>query len=259
MQRPIAMGNPLRALWSAYERQLQRRPLATQMTTSALLWGVGDAMAQKLEQYERAHLSHNAAAAAAAAPAKPGKPGKSPPPPAAAAAQAASDALDWRRALLTAVYGALFVGPVGHFWYHGIDKAVAKVFRPGTSQFIALKVAVDTAVMGPFYVGTFFGFGCAFIDGGGWGEFKKKMATDFVPTLALEISVWPFLQSLNFWKVPVQHQLLVVNSFTVLDAAFMSWARNQEDWLNKLLSRWQREDEAKAAVQQQQQGKKGGR
>lgn len=36
------------------------------------------------------------------------------------------------------------------------------------------------------------------------------------------------LQSFNFWKVPVQHQLLVVNSATIVDAAFMSWARNQD-------------------------------
>lgn len=56
------------------------------------------------------------------------------------------------------------------------------------------QVAVDTAVMGPFYVSTFFGFGCAFIDGGGFDEFKRKMRTDFVPTLALEICVWPFVQ-----------------------------------------------------------------
>jgi hypothetical protein len=102
------------------------------------------------------------------------------------------------------------------------------VFAPGTAQFIALKVLIDTAVMGPFYVGTFFAYGCAFIDGGGWGEFKRKMATDFVPTLALEVSLWPFVQSINFWKVPVQHQLLVVNSATIVDAAFMSWARNQD-------------------------------
>jgi protein Mpv17 len=82
--------------------------------------------------------------------------------------------------------------------------------------------------MGPFYVSSFFAYGCAFIDGGGMEEFRRKMKTDFVSTLALEVSVWPFVQSVNFWKVPVKHQLLVVNSMTVVDAAFMSWARNQE-------------------------------
>jgi protein Mpv17 len=49
----------------------------------------------------------------------------------------------------------------------------------------------------------------------------------------------------------VQHQLLVVNSMTVLDAAFMSWARNQDDWLGRLLDTWK--GEAAAREQQQQQ------
>lgn len=212
----------MRAIWSAYERQLQRRPVLTQMTTSALLWGMGDLMAQRLEHYERIHY-HRADA---------NRPTGTtcPLPEAAAAVTAACDdtPTDWRRALWTAAYGAAFVGPVGHYWYIGIDKACARIFAPGSPQFIALKVFLDTALMGPFYVSTFFGYGCAFIDGGGMEEFKRKMQTDFVSTLALEVSVWPFIQSVNFWKVPVKHQLLVVNSATVIDAAFMSWARNQE-------------------------------
>lgn len=233
------MGNPFKALWSAYERQLQRRPVLTQMTTSALLWGVGDMAAQRLEQYERDHYHRSGAEAAHRVPQKhAGKPG-------AAKPEAPPPGTDWRRALLTAAYGAMFVGPVGHYWYLGIDKACAKIFQPGTAQFIALKVVIDTAIMGPYYVSTFFGFGCAVIDRSGWDDFKRKMRTDFVPTLALEVSVWPFVQSVNFWKVPVQHQLLVVNSATVVDAAFMSWARNQEDWLNALLARMSAQSDEK--------------
>ena len=237
MQHPLSMRNPLRALWSAYERQLQRRPVLTQMTTSAVLWGFGDLAAQRLERYEREQKAA-AAAAAAAASGKRKRGAAAAPPPAADDEQT-----DWRRALLTAAYGGTFVGPVGEFWYKGLDAACARVFASGSPQFIALKVLLDTAVMGPFYVSTFFAFGCAFIDGGGWREklasFKQKMRTDFVPTLALEMSLWPVVQSFNFWRVPVQHQLLVVNSATIVDAAFMSWARNQDDWLGAALQRFE--------------------
>ncbi|KAI8476925.1 MAG: hypothetical protein J3K34DRAFT_381933 [Monoraphidium minutum] len=243
---PLSMGNPLRALWGAYERQLQRRPVVTQMTTSALLWGVGDLAAQRLEAYEREHYARADRAAPAAA-----SPGVKPGADAAAG-------VDWRRAALTAAYGAAFVGPVGHYWYLGLDAACGRALAPGSPAFIALKVMLDTAFMGPFYVSTFFAFGCAAIDGGGWDEFKRKMKTDFVPTLALEVSVWPFVQSVNFWKVPVKHQLLVVNSMTVVDAAFMSWARNQEDWLTSLTERLKAGKAAGAAGGgDKQQGKKG--
>eukprot|EP00983_Pelagomonas_calceolata_P040777 1137770-Pelagomonas_calceolata.AAC.20 len=38
------------------------------------------------------------------------------------------------------------------------------------------------------------------------------------------------VQTFNFVKVPVQHQLLAVNFMTLVDASFLSWARNQENW-----------------------------
>lgn len=37
-------------------------------------------------------------------------------------------------------------------------------------------------------------------------------------------------QAFNFTRIPVEHQLLAVNCMTLLDASFLSWARNQDDW-----------------------------
>lgn len=47
-----SLSGPLKALWGAYERQLERRPVLTQMSTSALLWTSGDVIAQRLEHWE---------------------------------------------------------------------------------------------------------------------------------------------------------------------------------------------------------------
>jgi len=82
----------------------------------------------------------------------------------------------------------------------------------------------------------FFAWGCALIDHSGWPEFKRKMRVDFLPTLTAEVSIWPIVQSVNFSVVPLKHQLLVINVFTIMDAAFMSWARNQEDWVTKVMA-----------------------
>jgi hypothetical protein len=88
------------------------------MTTSAVLWGVGDLAAQRLEHWERVHHRRGAPAAAAKPskldwlPWRRGRDAEEPPPP-------PEWDIDWRRALLTAVYGATFVGPVGHFWCGG--------------------------------------------------------------------------------------------------------------------------------------------
>lgn len=62
-------------IWHAYEVQLARRPVRTQMTTSFLLWGLGDVLAQRLAE-QRKHIEK-------------------------------------KRAVLTATFGASFMGPVG--------------------------------------------------------------------------------------------------------------------------------------------------
>lgn len=82
MHRAI-VAKPFQRLWGFYERQLQKRPLLTQMTTSALLWGAGDYMAQHIENKRKT---------------------------------------DHRRAALTALFGAMVIGPLGHYWYHELDR-----------------------------------------------------------------------------------------------------------------------------------------
>jgi hypothetical protein len=44
----------VRRVWAAYEARLSAHPIPTQMATSAMLWGLGDAMAQSIERYEAA-------------------------------------------------------------------------------------------------------------------------------------------------------------------------------------------------------------
>lgn len=77
------------------------------------------------------------------------------------------------------------------------------------------------------------------------------MRVDFLPTLTAEVSIWPIVQSVNFSVVPLKHQLLVINVFTIMDAAFMSWARNQEDWVAKVMAALQPGSSRKATLEMQ--------
>jgi protein Mpv17 len=259
--------------WQSYEDALHRRPLVTQATTSALLWGAGDLLAQRIEHYEaQADRRRAAAAKATAVTAAAGRKRgvnsssnkESRSEKSANAATTANDdevPYDFGRAALTAVFGGIMVGPVGHVWYANLDRIIlamrGALLRGGaaasaaattaaatttatttTPSFIAAKVLLDTAVMGPFYVAGYFTFGATVMDGGGWKEAKHKLESDFWPTLAAEVCFWPAVQGVNFWRTPVHHQLLVVNALTVADAAFMSWARAQDDWLAAVKERW---------------------
>ena len=54
-------------------------------------------------------------------------------------------------------------------------------------------------------------------------DVKEKCRRDFLSAYAAELVFWPAFQAINFWKVPVRHQLLAVNLACLLDATFLCW------------------------------------
>eukprot|EP00201_Polytomella_parva_P023834 CAMPEP_0175043156 /NCGR_PEP_ID=MMETSP0052_2-20121109/3005_1 /TAXON_ID=51329 ORGANISM="Polytomella parva, Strain SAG 63-3" /NCGR_SAMPLE_ID=MMETSP0052_2 /ASSEMBLY_ACC=CAM_ASM_000194 /LENGTH=202 /DNA_ID=CAMNT_0016306133 /DNA_START=92 /DNA_END=697 /DNA_ORIENTATION=+ len=193
-------GSSVRRLWHAYEDRLSRSPLSTQASTSTLLWGFGDYLAQTVGE------------------------GRS------------STELDTRRTFLTSLFGGGFIGPLGHYWYLILDRRCRRIFDPvsQTVAFVAAKVAADTVTMGPFYLCSFYAYGSLVLDRTGMKGFYEKIEKDLVPMLVAEIFFWPAFQLCNFSKVPVRHQLLAGNGMALLDASFLSWARAKDDWLSTL-------------------------
>ncbi|MEW5298347.1 MAG: hypothetical protein WDW38_000920 [Sanguina aurantia] len=161
------------------------------MTTSALLWGAGDAIGQRL--------------------AEPHKPG-----------------VDCRRAALTAAFGGGFIGPIGHVWYASLDTLCARFGAPGTLRLMVAKVIADNIIYGSLYIAAFFAFGVTVIDRQGMSEFVARMRSDFLPTMLAELAVWPPYMALIFSKVPVPHQLLATNFMTLFDVAFLSYISTQD-------------------------------
>lgn len=150
-----SLGNPFKQLWSAYERQLEKRPIATQMTTSFLLWGSGDLIAQRLEKWEQQKQRERQLLEQQQQKRRKQKAAVPAPPPgtqSTSSIAAADSGYDVHRAFFTAMFGALFVGPIGHVWYQAIDNWCKQLIPKGGPGFIAAKVALDTIVMGPLYV-----------------------------------------------------------------------------------------------------------
>ena len=54
-------------------------------------------------------------------------------------------------------------------------------------------------------------------------DVKEKISRDFIATYCAELVFWPTFQAINFWKVPVRHQLLAVNTACLLDSTFLCW------------------------------------
>ncbi|KAK9806218.1 hypothetical protein WJX72_005796 [[Myrmecia] bisecta] len=197
--------------WRAYEGVMAVAPVRTQMATSAFLWGLGDVFAQKVDGQKK---------------------------------------LDNWHVLMSGIYGATVIGPCGHFWYQGLEKFVANRFAHGSAKFIATKVACDELIFGPLHVLSFFAF-MVKAEGGSWKDVGEKIKRDFVTAYAAELVFWPTFQTINFWKVPVQHQLLAVNTACLLDSTFLCWVNKQDDW-TRVLPAFMQHGAKRAATSQEE-------
>ncbi|XP_038998864.1 PXMP2/4 family protein 2-like [Hibiscus syriacus] len=147
--------------------------------------------------------------------------------------------VNWKRVAVTSTFGFGFVGPLGHFWYEGLDKFIKMrlQLRPKSAKFVAAKVAMDGLIFGPFDLFVFFTY-MGFCTGKNAAQVKEDVKRDFLPALILEGGVWPIVRVANFRYVPVRYQLLYVNIFCLLDSAFLSWIEQQKDapWKQKFTS-----------------------
>jgi len=142
--------------------------------------------------------------------------------------------VDGTRALRASLYGGLFNGTVGHMWYTQLD-ALAVAFLKHRSPFVLIgaKVFADSIVFGPLHLGAY--FTCmTLMEGGSSRDVQDKMEKDFLPTFAVELTMWPLVQAINFALVPVRYQLLAVNCATVVDAGLLSWIQHQVDFSERV-------------------------
>ncbi|XP_073305956.1 uncharacterized protein [Primulina huaijiensis] len=200
-------------LWKWYQNCLATHPVKTQVISSGLIWGVGDIAAQTVTQStSRRNYDEDK-----------------------------EFKINWRRVATTSLFGLGFVGPVGHFWYEGLDRFIRLrlQLRPNSFRFVGTKVAVDGIIFGPLDLLLFFTY-MGFSTGKSATQVKEDVKRDFLPALILEGGIWPIVQVANFRFIPVRYQLLYVNFFCLLDSCFLSWLEQQEDapwkqWFKSLL------------------------
>ncbi|KAF3441930.1 hypothetical protein FNV43_RR15845 [Rhamnella rubrinervis] len=192
-------------LWKWYQNCLSHHPVKTQVISSGFLWGLGDIGAQFITHSsakKRLQISD----------------------------EDEDFKINWKRVGITSAFGFGFVGPVGHFWYEGLDRFIRLKLQlqPKSARFIATKVALDSLTFGPLDLVVFFTY-MGLATGNSVDQVKEGLKRDFLPALVLEGGIWPIFQVVNFRYVPVRYQLLYVNVFCLLDSAFLSWVEQQKD------------------------------
>ncbi|KAL1291190.1 hypothetical protein HN51_059746 [Arachis hypogaea] len=197
-------------LWKWYQNCLAVHPVKTQVISSGIIWGVGDIAAQAVtHSYSTPNTAHTH--------------------------QIQDDdddefKINWKRVATTSLFGLSFVGPVGHYWYEGLDRYIRLrlMLKPDSFRFVASKVAIDGFLFGPLDLLAFFTY-MGLSTGKSIPQIKEDVKRDFLPAFILEGGIWPIVQVANFRYVPVRYQLLYVNLFCLLDSCFLSWIEQQQD------------------------------
>ncbi|OWF49312.1 protein SYM1-like isoform X2 [Mizuhopecten yessoensis] len=114
-------------------------------------------------------------------------------------------------------FGLFIGGPMFRLWYLGLDKAF-KGTRLGPLKMLAC----DQLLWAPSFL-TFFLGTMGTLRGDSTQQIKDKISNDIWPVLKTNWKIWPAVQLVNFYLVPLQHRVLVVNFVALGWNTYMAW------------------------------------
>jgi len=117
-----------------------------------------------------------------------------------------------------AFFGGFISGPSLVTWYRLMEHIIT-FKRPITS--LLTRVALDQSVFAPTFLLVFF---CSqgFLSGESPHAIRDRLRMAYSQTLLNNYRLWPAVQLLNFYFVPLQHRVLVVNTVALGWNAYLS-------------------------------------
>ncbi|CDH49613.1 protein sym1 [Lichtheimia corymbifera JMRC:FSU:9682] len=169
-------------MWKVYNKLLARQPILVQSITTAFLFATGDVVAQ--QYVERKGMENH----------------------------------DTSRTMRMAVFGGCFAGPVLGNWYRFLELNVK-----GSTPIKALvkKVAVDQFLCAPVFIGIFFS-AQGLLEGKSVNEIKEKLQQGYTTAVLANYKLWPAVQLVNFYAVPLYYRLAVTNVVAIGWNAYLS-------------------------------------
>mmetsp|Transcript_10684 Transcript_10684/g.15636 ORF Transcript_10684/g.15636 Transcript_10684/m.15636 type:complete len:210 (-) Transcript_10684:7-636(-) len=124
---------------------------------------------------------------------------------------------DLRRTVTMTTYGALVFGASSIWWYRMLDKRLSNVFA---------KIFADEIIYGSVLLVGFFSWGVV-ANGGTLQDIKDKMSRDFWDTYKVDVTVWPILQFINFYLLPIAYRVLFISICSFFWNIFLSYMQNR--------------------------------
>ncbi|VVA21563.1 PREDICTED: peroxisomal membrane [Prunus dulcis] len=163
------MGSIAKKGLQQYLLQLQHHPLRTKAITAGVLSAISDIVSQKLTGIQKLQL---------------------------------------RRLLLKVLFGAVYLGPFGHFLHLILDK----IFKgKKDSKTVAKKVLVEQLTSSPWNNLLFMLYYGLVVEGKPWMHVKNKIKKDYPSVQYTSWTFWPVLGWINHQYVPL-HLRVVFHS-----------------------------------------------
>lgn len=162
-------------MFTKYNQLARARPLTTNVLTTGFLFGLGDYVAQTVEQKQQPQL-------------------------------------DAARTGRAAVYGACLFAPAATQWYRVLARVL--VGRLPALNTMA-RVGLDQLVFAPFVGVPLYYGAMAAMESGDVRAVRHKIEQNWWATLKSNWLVWPAVQAVNFGVVPPEARLLVVNVVSI--------------------------------------------
>lgn len=121
-----------------------------------------------------------------------------------------------------------FQGPALRYWYGFLDKYVGSKGK----TVVLKKVFVDQVVFAPTFLLFFLG-AIGTLQGKSWESLKSDIKENYPDVLITNYYIWPCVQLINFYYVPLQYQVLIVQSVALFWNTYLSWKTNRNRHLNE--------------------------
>nr|XP_022902474.1 mpv17-like protein 2 [Onthophagus taurus] len=129
---------------------------------------------------------------------------------------------DWTRLWRMTLVGFGY-GPLHHFFYTGI----AKIWPQKTLQTVGKKLLADQFIMSPVCISFLF-YGVGLLEGNTFRECATELQQKFLEVYTVDWCVWPPVQFVNFYFLPLKYQVLYINTVTMLYNIFLSYMKHRE-------------------------------
>ena len=164
--------------WAAYNNALDNTPITAKACTSAVGFFLGDLLAQLF---------------------------------------IVKSGIDVRRLVTLSVFGFIYHGPSGHYFYNWLDSKISGT--DGVS--VATKVAIDQIFWCPIFMTVFFTY-LGLCAGDSFGTIGAKIKADLFTAMQGSWKVWPFVHAINFKFISTKHRLVFINGVQIAFNMFLS-------------------------------------